>query len=155
MISQLIENGRSFLILQGSLSLVIILIAPTIYTWLNLDYLQLSIFRVGTIGAFFSAMNFFLVVLFSYYDSKENMLRLTMFMFLTNAIFSLITLELGFPFYGYGFTLSMILTFTVGSIIFIRFLTNLHYHIFISNIVKQVKYRGRGAEVALEERGKK
>lgn len=154
MIAKIIDNGRSFLILQGSLSLVVILLAPKIYDWFNFSYLQLGIFRLGTLGAFFSALNFFIVILFSYFDSQENMLIVTITMFLSNTVFTLITIMLGFAFYGYGFAFSMILTFAVGGVLLTRFLQKLHYKIFISNVVKRVRMRGP-AEIQQEERGTK
>ena len=139
-LDELKENGRSFFILQGSISLLIILLAPNIFEWAIVDFFSLNIFRQGVIGAFFSALNLFIIVIFSYFDSQDNMVKVTMTMFFSNALFTFITLKLGFPFYGYGYSLSMILTFLVGAVILIRFLDQLNYHIFITNIIKHRKY---------------
>ncbi len=39
---QLISNGRNFLVLQGSITFIVILLAPTIFEWVGIDYTQLG-----------------------------------------------------------------------------------------------------------------
>jgi polysaccharide biosynthesis protein PelG len=140
-IKKILENGRSFLILQGSLTLVTILLAPTIFEWMKIDFISLNIFRLGALGAFFSAMNLFIVIYFSYFDSQNNMFICTLTLFLSNLILTLGTVHLGFSYYGYGYALSMTLTFFVSAILFTRFLHNLTYHIFITNTIKKQNYK--------------
>jgi polysaccharide biosynthesis protein PelG len=137
-IRQIKENGRGFLVLQGSLSLIILLTTHLIFSHLGLYYLEFSIFRFGVIGSFFTALNFFIIIYFSYFDSQENLLLLTAIMLISNFVLTLVTLLLGFPFYGIGFALAMTLTFFIGAIRLFRYLNNLTYHIFISNVVKRV-----------------
>lgn len=136
-ISKIIENSRACIILQGSITLIFIAFAPTFFEWIGADFLQLNIFRQGVLGAFFGVLNLFIVVILSYFDSQDNMLKITLTMLLSNIILTLITLYLGFDYYGYGYSLSMILTFLVGSTLLARFLDQLTYHIFITNIVKR------------------
>jgi uncharacterized membrane protein len=158
---EVVENGRSFLILQGSLSLVVIIFAPTLFTWLGIDFLQLNIFRLGTLGAFFAVLNLILFIYFSYFDSQENMLKISITMVLSNSVFTLYFLYLGFPYYGYGYCLSMILTFLVGATLMVRFLDQMTYHIFITNIVKRQEVADRYMDTqkmkgaTLEEKDKK
>ncbi len=137
MIVKLLENGRTFLVLQGSCTAVAICAAPLFYNWVAYDYMQLGIFRLGALGAFFNALNLFLVIFFSYFDSQENMLKLTGTMFITNTVFTLIFRDLGFAYYGYGYCLSMIVSFCIGALLFTRFLNRMTYFIFIANVVKR------------------
>ncbi len=137
LMTSLIENGRNMLILQGCFTFVVIALAPTLFEWLKMDFLQLGIFRLGTLGAFFTAINLFIVILFSYFDSQENMLIITIFMFVSNIVLTLVSLKFGFIFYGYGFCLSMILTTLIGSVLFFRFMGDLTYNIFITHVVKR------------------
>ncbi len=134
---KIIENGRSFIILQGSITLIIFALAPTIFKWIGFDFSQLSIFRQGTLGAFFAALNLFIFIIFTYFDSQNNLLKSTITMFISNVVLTLISLKMGFTFYGYGYSLSMILTFFVSSSLLVRFLNELNYHIFITNIIKR------------------
>lgn len=139
-INSLLENGRTFLILQGSISFVTIAASPEIFEWLKLDFLMLPIFLQGVVGAFFAVLNLFIVVIFSYFASYENMFKITLTMTITNIVFTVMTLYLGFPYYGFGYCLSMIVTFLVGSILLADFLNNLTYHIFISNVIKRQRF---------------
>lgn len=136
-LAKIIEDVRSFLVLQGAISLMVILFTPQIFAFLGIDFLQLNIFRLGIVGAFFSAFNFFIVVIFSYFDSQNNMLKVTCTMFISNVVMTLMSLYLGFPYYGLGFCLSMIFSFLISAILLMRFLNQLTYHIFITNIVKR------------------
>lgn len=136
-ITRIIENGRSFIILQGSVSLIVILLAPNVLEWLGIDFLELTVFRLGVLGAFFAALNLIIVVFFSYFDSQENMLWTTGVMIVSNIVLTLLSQQLGFIYYGYGFALSMMISFFVGAMLFARLLKNLTYHIFISNVVKR------------------
>lgn len=138
---QVMENGRSYLVLQGILSLILILTAPVLYEAVNGDFLQLGIFRLGTLGAFFAALNFFIVIVFSYFDNQENMVKVSLTMLISNTSLSIASLYLGFPYYGFGYCLSMIISFLLAAILLIKFLDNLTYHIFITNVVKREKVR--------------
>jgi polysaccharide biosynthesis protein PelG len=135
--SKISQNSRNFFILQGCVTIVAIGLAPKIFESMGLNFVQFGIFRIGTLGAFFSSMNFFIVILFSYFDNQQNMLRITATMFITNVVFTIISLKLGFSYYGMGFCLSMIVSFLVGGILLVRFLNKLTYHIFITNVVKR------------------
>jgi len=139
LISEIKENGRSALVLQGTLSLSVILLAPMLFNWFGISYLCLNIFCLGTLGSFFAGLNLILYVYFSYFDSQENMLCLSLLLFFSNAILTLLSQHLGFAYYGYGYCLSMILTFCVSATLFARFLDQLTYRIFIDNVVKRQK----------------
>jgi uncharacterized membrane protein len=134
---EIVEDGRSFLVLQGSITLIVFALAPTIFELVGFDLTQLSIFRQGTLGAFFAALNLFMIIIFSYFDSQDNLLRTSMTMFFSNVLFTLISLHMGFTYYGYGYCLSMIFTFLVTAVLFVKFLNELNYHIFITNIIKR------------------
>lgn len=137
------ENSRNIIVLQGSLSLLVIAVAPGLFSLFKLDFLQLSIFRFGVLGAFLNVLNLFIVIFFSYFDSQENMFKIALTMFLSNALFTCITLFLGFGYFGVGYCLSMAISFLVASLLFLRFLQNLHYHVFVTNAVKGRKLRMR------------
>jgi uncharacterized membrane protein len=144
--AKIVENGRSFLVLQGSISLIFIVFAPTFFNWIGVDFLQLNIFRLGTLGAFFGSLNLCIVIIFSYFDSQNNMMIVTSTMFLSVIALTLLTLHLGFAFYGYGYCLSMILTFFIAGTRLVHFLNRLTFHIFITNIVKRRSLTDKGSE---------
>ena len=130
-IARLTENGRTSVVLQGCLSLTIIALTPLVFNWLGINYLELNIFRLGVLGSFFAGLNLVIYIYFSYFDSQENMLKMALVMCFSNGGLTLWSQTLGFPYYGYGYCLSMIFTFLVSGFLLIRFMSQLTYHIFI------------------------
>jgi polysaccharide biosynthesis protein PelG len=137
-LKKILENGRNFIILQGSISLLFILLAPTLFEVLQLSYLQLGIFRLGVLGAFFNALVLFVMIFLAYFDSRENYLRISAILFFSNFIFSWISMKMGFVFYGYGYFFAMACTFLISASMLINYTKNLSYQIFVTNNVKRL-----------------
>lgn len=53
LIQSFLDGGRNFLVVQGSVSIGMILVAPQLFEWLGIGFGQLAIFRFGLPGAFF------------------------------------------------------------------------------------------------------
>ncbi len=149
---KIFSNSRAFFILQGCISFSIIALAPSLFSWIGRDFLELSIFRLGTLGAFFLALIFFIVILFSYFDSQNNALKISLCLFLSNTIFTLALKKLGFLYYGLGYCLASILTFFFAAILLVRFLSKLNYHIFITNTVKRLHMASPKEDVRITSR---
>jgi uncharacterized membrane protein len=137
-LNKILENARNFVVLQGSISLMFILLAPTLFQILGMDYLELGIFRLGVLGAFFNAMSLFILIFLSYFDSRENYLRLSALLFFSNLLFSLVSKQLGFVFYGYGYFFAMAFTFLISAIILLNYTRSLSYNIFITNNIRRL-----------------
>jgi polysaccharide biosynthesis protein PelG len=136
--SKILDNARNFIILQGSVSLMFILLAPSLFQLLGMSYLELGIFRLGVLGAFFNMLVLFAMIFLSYFDSRENYLRIALILFFSNLFFSWISREMGFVFYGYGYFFAMAFTFVISSFILINYTKNLSYQIFITNNVRRL-----------------
>ena len=72
------ESGRNFFVLQGSISLLGILLAPRIFEWFGVNFLQLSIFRLGILGSFYHVGILFLGILLSYFDFRRAALAVSL-----------------------------------------------------------------------------
>jgi uncharacterized membrane protein len=132
LIQSFLDGSRNFLVLQGSISLTAIMVAPQLFVWLGIGFRQLGIFRLGLAGAFFQAGYLFLSILLSYFDQRQLQLKLGALLLLTNGVFTFLTLRLGFAWYGYGYFLSSLITFGVAFITVGRFISSLPYHAFIT-----------------------
>jgi polysaccharide biosynthesis protein PelG len=137
-LNKILENGRNFIVLQGCVSLLFILLAPSLFQVLKMSYLELGIFRLGVLGAFFNALVLFSMIFLSYFDSRENYLRISAILFFSNLFFSWISMEMGFVFYGYGYFFSMAFTFVISSFILINYTKSLTYQIFVTNNVRRL-----------------
>ncbi len=136
MMQNIMTHGRNLIILQGTICVITLFTAPGLLEFLNLNLLQLSIFRFAVVGASFQVMVLVFIILLSYFDNRRDVLIINAVFFFTNMIFTLITLQIGFPAYGSGFTLSTVVSFFVAAVIAERYMRRLPYHTFITrNIV--------------------
>lgn len=124
-------NARNFIVLQGSITYVCILLAPNILDYLSIGFLQLSIFRFGLLGSFFHVLVLFLTIILSYFDQSKLILKLHILFFATNFVFSYISLKLGFAYYGYGYFLSTLVTAVVTYFSAMHLLVQLPYFAFV------------------------
>ena len=122
---------RNLVILQGSVCFICIALAPVMFERLGIGFLQLSMFRIGVLGAFFHVLVQSLSIILAYFDLRRPTLYLYMFLFATNAGFTWVTMELGFRFYGYGYFLSGITTFGLAVAMVAFYLGRLPFQTFI------------------------
>ncbi len=129
----ILASARNFFVVQGTITLVCILTAAQLFAWLNINYLQIGIFRLGTLGAFFHVLLLFELIILSYFDCRKTALWLQGIYLAANAAFTLVSIELGFPYYGYGYFLSSLVVFVVTSLVLFAHIQKLPYHAFITS----------------------
>lgn len=125
------EGCRSFLILQGSISLTAILISPQLFTVTGAGFRQLAIFRFGLAGSFFQSGFLFLCVVLSYFDQRRLQLKMSTVFLVTNIVFSYAAMRSGVMFYGYGYFLASLVTFGVAFVCVGRLISSLPYQTFV------------------------
>jgi uncharacterized membrane protein len=138
-IDALMMSARNFVVLQGSISFVVILIASKLFEVLNINYMQLGIFRVGVIGVFFHAMFLFLTIVLAYFDARRLALLMQALYMVLNAVLTYWLMGYGFPYYGYGYFLASLIVFVVTALLTFRHVKSLPYHAFITNNQSLVK----------------
>ena len=126
-----LEGARNFLVLQGSVSVTAILLAPEIFEWVGINFRQRGIFRLGVLGSFFLAGFLFLTIVLSYFDQRRSFMQLGAVLLLANGLFTLLSLRLGFAWYGYGYFLSALAAFGLAFLAAARVISRLPYETFI------------------------
>lgn len=132
-IDAITEGGRNLVMMQGAMCFIAILLAPKIFDAMGMFYLQLGIFRLGALGTFFQALLLFSSIILQYFDCRKANMWIFIFYFVTNALFTLITIQLGFEYYGFGFFLSSAMTFCLAAWILLNHTRKLPYHAFVTN----------------------
>lgn len=132
-IAAIAEGARSILVVQGVIAFLFIMLAPQLFERIGLLFVQLGIFRLGVLGSFFQVLVLFTTIILSYFDCRRATMGIFMFYLASNAILTLIFMQQGYEFYGYGFFLSSALTFFLAASILISHVRKLPYHAFISN----------------------
>lgn len=131
-ISNLFASARNFFIIQGAITLVSILVAAKIFEVMHINYLQIGIFRLGTLGAFFHVLMLFELIALSYFDCRKITLWIQGAYLVLNSVLTLVTIHIGFPLYGYGYFASSMIMFLVTTLALFSHLRNLPYHAFIT-----------------------
>lgn len=125
------EGFRVLVVLQGAISYLAILLAPTIFESLGLGFGQIAMFRFGVLGALFHSLLLFVLIVFSYFDLRRLALKIVALFLFLNAAFSFGTLWAGFAWYGYGYFLSAVTVFFLAYMIMLRKMAALPYLVFV------------------------
>lgn len=133
LIASILSGARNFMVIHGTMCFLAIVLAAEIFDLLNISYLQIGIFRLGCMGAFFHALMLFELVILAYFDCRRIIMNLQGLFFLLNALFTVITLFVGFNYYGYGYFLSSLVVFLVTTHVLLSHISKLPYHAFITH----------------------
>jgi uncharacterized membrane protein len=127
------EGFRVLIVLQGALTYLAILLAPTLFVALGVSFAEMGMFRLGVLGALFHSLFLFVLIVFAYFDLRILALKLVVFFLIANTVLTFGTLVGGFAWYGYGYFLSALASFMIGYTILLRKLANLPYLSFIES----------------------
>jgi uncharacterized membrane protein len=133
MVNSIFRGVTALFLTQAGLCAALIVGAPSIIDALHGDYLQIGMFRYGVLGVLFHAMALVLMILLSYFDQRRLALLLSLCFLLTNAAFTWLTREAGFPYYGYGYFLASFVVFILTAACLAQHLKRLPYHTFITS----------------------
>jgi len=154
-IRSVMQSAGKFLVLQGGLGLIVILMAPHIFKFMDVSPLQISIFRYGVLGALFHAMFLFLTIVMSYFDSRKTVAFVYVLFMVLNGVLTYITMHMGFDHYGYGYFLASLITFVFAAIATARFANELPFHAFITSNDSVGKKQTTSVQKALKKSGVK
>ena len=114
LIDALLAASRNVIVLQFCLCVTAILVAGPLFEAVGIPALQLGIFRFGVLGALFHVLLMFVGIVLAYFDLRKVMLGVQLLYLVTNGLFTWVTMELGFAYYGYGYFLASLLTFLIA-----------------------------------------
>ena len=120
-------------IFLACLGVVAILSASLWFEKLGISFNQIGIYRLGVIGAVFHTLVLFELIVFSYFDLRKTVLGINLLFLVANIVLTLVTIHLGFPYYGYGYLAATALTFLVGLVVLVDRLSWLDYVAFVAN----------------------
>jgi polysaccharide biosynthesis protein PelG len=133
LVSAVLRGLRNIVILQGSITFVVIALAPRIFETLSIPIAEIAMFRISVLGSFFHVLTSCLSVILAYFNLRKPMLWVYLTLFATNGVFTTVSVFLGFPFYGYGFFVSALVTFAFSVILVAHYLGQLPYLTFVRN----------------------
>ncbi|MBM4156642.1 MAG: hypothetical protein FJ221_16690 [Lentisphaerae bacterium] len=127
----LLAGAGRILLWQGLVSSLAILLAPRLLDLLGIAFVELGIFRLGVLGAFFHALFMFLLIVLSYFELHRETLALQLLFLASNAALTLWSLGQGVAWYGAGYALASVLSFAAAGLVTFRLLPNVPYETFV------------------------
>ncbi|MEO2069107.1 MAG: exopolysaccharide Pel transporter PelG [Desulfurobacteriaceae bacterium] len=117
--------------IQGMAVIIVLLTEKEVFKWFNLSPLYLPLFNILLLGTSLQLLVMCILALLFYFDLRKEAVYLTISFAILNFLLSIISIKLGPYFYGYGFFLSLLITFLFGTYLLRRFLYELHYRTFM------------------------
>jgi len=116
---------------QGITLALLLLWAEDILVALNIDTTYLHLFYVDLVGVSLQVLVMAILNVMFYLDKRYSALALVTCIVITNFVFTQISIALGPAFYGYGFTLAMLITTLLGLMKLNSQFNNLEYQTFM------------------------
>ena len=116
---------------QGLTAVLLFLFAPQLLGWLGISSYYLPLFYIDLVGVSIQVVFMALLNVFFYLDKRAIVLKLCVMFVLLNGALTLLSLYLGPSFFGYGFTLSLLVCVLVALHQLSAALDDLEYHTFM------------------------
>ena len=131
MISSVNYTIKEILFVQGMFNILVFLGTDKLFEFFQLPKLYIPLFYIDVIGVQLQ-LGFMAILAYLYYLDKQKEALIFTFLFaILNALLTWISIELGPYFYGYGFTLTLLILFTLSLYILNKILEELDYQIFM------------------------
>ncbi len=122
---------EEIIMIQGIVDVLLFLTAPYFFDILHISKLYLGLFYILTIGAMLQ-LAFMSVQAFLYYlDRKKEAMWLSIAFFVLNGSLTLISIELGPSFFGYGYAVSLLIVFLLSLLMIRDEMKDLTYETFM------------------------
>lgn len=136
----LTTNFQKFVVFQGLISGLAILLVYDIAEILNLNPYQLGIFRVGLLATFLQIGFLMFLNIFFYFDFQKEAFWVSVIFCLSNALLTLGTIRLGHETYGFGFAGSCFIALLLTFLILDYKLKRLDYYTFMQQPILVPKF---------------
>ncbi len=120
-------------VMQVGICAVLVLIAPLIVEFLNLQFQQISILRYGAIGAVFQFIFISSMSMLLFFDRRRLYLALQIVFFALNAGLTLMTVRLGETYFGVGYFAACLIASFIAYFAAARTFERLNFLTFLGN----------------------
>jgi len=117
--------------IQGVTVLILYLMGPKIVQWLDISERFVHLYYINLVGVAAQVLMLAVLNVAFYLDKLRDAFILTFTLLVTNTLFTLISIQLGPIYYGYGFGLSMTVTAFVGITLVSNEMDNIEFRTFM------------------------
>ena len=122
---------HEILMIQGIVDVILFLSAPKVFEILRIPQLYLGLLYILTIGALLQIAFMSVLAILYYLDRKKVAMWLCISFFVTNALLTLLSINLGPAYFGYGYTVSLLFVFMVSMVVMRNEMERLDYETFM------------------------
>ena len=115
---------------QTFITIFIIVISKYVFIYLNFPLIMVGIFRICALGALCNIFILLIYLVLLYFESRKEVLFITITFMSLTAIFTILVLPYGENFYGMGYFLGSFITLIIASVFLFKFLKNIDYNTF-------------------------
>jgi len=131
MIKSIRHSLLEMMILQSIIDIIIFVTAPGLFSFLHIPQLYLGLLLILIVGAMLQLVFMSILAIMHYLDRKKEAMILSILFFVLNASFTLISIYLGPSFFGYGYTLSLLIVFSISVFMLRSIMRDLDYETFM------------------------
>ncbi|MBL1243087.1 MAG: exopolysaccharide Pel transporter PelG [Sulfurimonas sp.] len=131
MVDVIRHSIHEILMIQGILDIILFLTAPKVFEFLHIPQLYLGLLYILTIGAMLQIAFMSVLAILYYLDRKQVAMWLCILFFVGNTVLTLISIDLGPAFFGYGYTVSLLIVFITSLAVIRNEMDRLDYETFM------------------------
>jgi len=131
MIDVIRQALHEILMIQGIINIILFLSAPTVFDLLKIPQLYLGLLYILTIGAMLQISFMSVLAILYYLDRKKVAMWLCIAFFVSNAVFTWVSIDMGPAMFGYGYTVSLLLVFLASLVVIRNEMNRLDYETFM------------------------
>jgi len=117
--------------IQGIAFVFFLIFDTLLFKIFKLSLLYIPLFHVLMVGTYLQLIFMTLLAILNYFDRRREVLYLSIFFAVSNAVFTYASIILGPYFYGYGYVFSLFISDLLAIILLRRFLDEIHYQTFM------------------------
>lgn len=122
---------HEILMVQGIVDIILFLTADKLFALLNISAMYLGLFYILTIGAMLQLAFMSILAILYYLDRKKSAMWLSISFFVLNALLTYFSINEGTAWFGYGYTISLLIVFTLGVLVIRDEMNRLNYETFM------------------------
>jgi uncharacterized membrane protein len=131
MIKSIRNSLIEMLILQAIIDILLFIFSPKLFALLHIPQLYRGLLLVLMIGTLLQLLFMSILAILNYLDRKKEVMILSILFFVLNGLFTYISIYLGPEFFGYGYTVSLLVVFSVSILWLKKILNDLDYETFM------------------------
>lgn len=131
LIQRIRETLYSVVKTQSFVMIVGVTLGTSVFLYLNISTIYLPLFYICLLGASLNVLLWSIMDIVFYLDKTGHAVKLNITFFLANAIFTLVSIQLGFYYFGYGLVFGLLCAVILSFILLNRDLSKLIYETYM------------------------